>query len=76
MSVVNQARDRDARGRLIRSYRGSGGSLKSPGWWVHIHMKRPRRHANRRFCNAVLHGRDPDSLPWPGGARKPHLYYW
>jgi len=75
MSVFNKSRDRDERGHVLRVYRRPKYPTSTPGWWVNMHMNRPRRHENRRLCRQVLTGIAPDSIMWPPGSRKPHLYY-
>lgn len=77
MSCTNKGQDRDAEDRLIRALRRPHGAVQStPGTWVSVHMNRPRRHENRRLCQKVFAGEDPDGIVWPVGARRPHLYYW
>ncbi|WP_295679509.1 hypothetical protein [uncultured Nevskia sp.] len=76
MSITNRAKDRDAAGRLRRSFRRPNHTQSTPGYWVRLHMNRPRRHENRHMCWQVMRGRDPDGLIWPLGSRKPHVYYW
>ncbi len=76
MSCTNRAKDRDANGRLKRGYRHPKFTQSTPGSWVRVHMNRPRRHENRRLCQRVLAGDDPEGSVWPLGCRRPHLYYW
>lgn len=76
MSTFNRARDRDESGRLKRTYRRAPWQRRSPGYWVHLHMNRPRRRRNHHLCHLVVKGYDPECLDWPLGNRKPHLYYW
>lgn len=76
MSNYNRATDRDGRGRLKRTYRRPSHTLSTPGWWVRVHMNRPRRRANRELCRLMALGHDPDAINLPLGNRKPHVYYW
>lgn len=76
MSITNTAKDRDGRGRLKRNLRGPGSSLSTLGYWVRLHMNRPRRKENRHLCHLVDLGSDPDDLCWPIGSRKPHTFYF
>lgn len=76
MSITNRATDRDANGRLKRSYRGPNWVQSTPSWWTHVHMNRPQRHENRRLCRLIVAGDHTDSTVWPVGSRKPHRYYW
>ena len=76
MSITNRAHDRDARGRLKRGYRGPNRVMSTPGYWVRLHMNRPRRHENRSLCYRVTLGDDPDGMIWPLGCHKPHKYFW
>jgi len=76
MSIFNGAFDRDDNGRLKRTYRRPSYPMSTPSWWVRMHMNRPRRHLNRSLCRQVEKGCDPESIAWPLGNHKPHLYYW
>jgi len=79
MSVKNNAKDRDANGRIKRKYTGpdsTGWLTQTPKWWVKLFMTRPKRRANKRACIAVMKGEDPDGLVCPTGNKKPHEYFW
>ena len=77
MSVKNRIRDRDATGRILRSVTSRRGRIMTtPGWWVCFRMNRPKRRENRRLCKAIVAGADPESIVFPLGNRRPHLYYW
>jgi hypothetical protein len=62
------------KGKTFRDGRASMGS--TPSWWITEFMTRPERRKNKRLCNKVLKGADPDNIAWPLGTRKPHIYYW
>ena len=77
MSTTNRRRDRDEHGRLKRKYRGPNSIMTTPGYWVTLHMNRPRRHLNRLLCHLVTQqGLDHAGIAWPLGNRKPHIYFW
>lgn len=79
MSTTNKVRDRGPDGKLYRKYRHFYGvrfPRGTPKWWRKLHMTRPRRRENRRICNCILHGADPEGITPPLGNRKPHVYYW
>lgn len=80
MSTTHRYRDRDANGRLFRKYRhpyrGVSFPRGTPKWWRKLHMSRPRRRENRRLCQLVMKGADPEALIFPLGNNKPHVYYW
>lgn len=48
----------------------------TPGWWVSLHMNRPKRRENTRLCRQVLSGAQADDLIWPMGNHRPHIWYW
>lgn len=50
--------------------------MTTPGWWANLYMNRPKRRENRRLCKEVAAGADPDSIVFPLGNRRPHVYYW
>jgi hypothetical protein len=79
MSTTNKANDRGPDGRLLRKYRRFYGPRfpdDVPKWWRKLFMTRPRRRDNKRICQLILKGRDPDGLIYPLGNCKPHEYYW
>ena len=79
MSIKNKAKDRDEQGRIKRKYTGPFSTYcystcrKS---WRYFYMTRPRRRANKRVCDQVRLGVDPDGIITPLGNNKPHEYYW
>lgn len=81
MSNLNQHVDRGPDGKLLRSkFRCRDGGPRfpsgTPKWWRRLHMTRPRRHANAEYCARIIRGTDPDSMAFPLGNHKPHVYYW
>ena len=48
----------------------------TPGWWVSLYMNRPKRRENRRLCREIVAGTVPESMAFPLGNRRPHVYYW
>lgn len=80
MSIKNKATDRDRHGRMIRKYTGPGAhshGQSTPGWWVSLHMTRPRRRANKALCQKLLRGDiGCEEVVFPLGNHKPHEYYW
>lgn len=63
-----------AEGKIARDGRITLAS--TPGWWVRLHMNRPKRRLNRHLCACIKAGVEPGLLPWPPGNRKPHFYFW
>jgi len=48
----------------------------TPKWWNIVFNNQPKRRRNKRSCQKVLQGFDPDELVFDLGNCKPHLYYW
>jgi len=78
MSVYNKATDRNDLGRIHRKFTRNHEKKMSttPKWWMKEFMNQPKRRTNKRICIAIMNGKDPDSLVYPVGNRKPHYYYW
>lgn len=80
MSQLNQHRDRDGRGRLLRGkYRGHARFPHfpdgEPKWWRHLfHIIQWRRASARRAFSATRL-LDPDDV-LPPHSTKPHIYFW
>jgi hypothetical protein len=80
MSRTHRFRDRDPDGRLRRKYRHREGQVRfprgTPKWWRKLFMTRPTRRQNTSICRLAEKDVDADSLMFPLGNRKPHVYYW
>lgn len=80
MSDKNKARDRDANGRIKRSYTGKYHRMKydsAPKAWVNCYMTRPRRRVERALCREIAHTQGVErDVAFPLGNHKPHIYYW
>jgi hypothetical protein len=79
MSVKNKSKDRDAHGRINRKYTGHESTYwlaHTPRWWIKIYMVRPKRRLDKKLCQQIPKTEDYDSLVFPVGNRKPHVYYW
>jgi len=81
MSIKNKAIDRDNHGRIKSKYtrkafRG-GHPWGTPSWYINQYMTRPKRRASKNLCRALHRGSaHEDSVVFPLGNRKPHIYYW
>ena len=80
LSIKNKASDRDPKGRIRRKYTTRSTHFvhwsNAPSAWVNAYMNRPKRRSNKRLCERILRGADPDGVVFPVGNRKPHVYYW
>jgi len=47
---------------------------KSPGWWNRLFSTAPRRTADRKNIQAIMHGMEPDGISWHTH-KKPVSYY-
>lgn len=47
-----------------------------PAWHNTIYNIRPKRRINTALSRKIVGGVDPDSVEWPLGNQKPHVYYW
>jgi hypothetical protein len=46
-----------------------------PGWWNRLYHTQPKRIAANRLCDAIVKGREPETVMWPA-KKKPTHYYW
>ncbi len=50
---------------------------RTPSWWVRLYMNQPKRAETHRLERKIEVGEvDVDSVIFPLGRRKPHVYYW
>jgi len=79
MSVKNKAKDRNTTGRIRSKYTAKTSKSftgATPSWWINLTMNRPKRRVNKKLCDEINSGANPDELVFPVGNRKPHHYYW